>query len=153
MGFLRGSPHAYPVTLSALIVLYVSVEALGGSAALGILAFAIVVGNAPSIVNRIGFGPNLPSSSAPACGMSTRISPSSSSRSSVHWLDDRPPWSLVLAGVLLGLFLPSVTLPYGSRRGAQAYRSATNGSSSSHCPGVWRRVSCDHTRLQEFRNR
>lgn len=43
---LHSSEHAYPVTLAALLILYVAIDAAGGSAALGILAFAIVVGNA-----------------------------------------------------------------------------------------------------------
>ncbi len=43
---LHSSEHGYPVTLAALLVLYVGVDAAGGSAALGILAFAIVVGSA-----------------------------------------------------------------------------------------------------------
>jgi cell volume regulation protein A len=46
---LRGSNHAYPVTLAALLALYVVIERAGGSAALGILAFAVVVGNAAAI--------------------------------------------------------------------------------------------------------
>jgi cell volume regulation protein A len=43
---LHSSEHAYPVTLSALLLLYVGIDAAGGSAALGILTFAIVVGSA-----------------------------------------------------------------------------------------------------------
>ena len=43
---LHSSEHAYPVTLAALLILYVAIDAAGGSAALGILAFAVVVGNA-----------------------------------------------------------------------------------------------------------
>jgi cell volume regulation protein A len=52
--FLRGSEHGYPITLAGLLLLYVAVEAAGGSAALGILAFSVVVGNAPMISERIG---------------------------------------------------------------------------------------------------
>jgi len=43
---LHSSEHGYPVTLAALLLLYVGVDSVGGSAALAILAFAIVVGNA-----------------------------------------------------------------------------------------------------------
>lgn len=43
---LHSSEHAYPVTLSALLLLYVGIDGMGGSAALGILAFAVVVGSA-----------------------------------------------------------------------------------------------------------
>lgn len=43
---LHSSEHGYPVTLAALLVLYVGIDAAGGSAALGILVFAVIVGNA-----------------------------------------------------------------------------------------------------------
>ncbi|MCC6897391.1 MAG: cation:proton antiporter [Polyangiaceae bacterium] len=52
--FLQGSDHAYPITLSSLLVLYVAIDHAGGSAALGILAFAVIVGNAKSISARVG---------------------------------------------------------------------------------------------------
>ena len=47
--WLRDSEHVYPITLAALLLLYVVVEGAGGSAALGVLAFAVVVGNAGHI--------------------------------------------------------------------------------------------------------
>lgn len=49
---LKGSEHAYTVTLAALFVLYVIIERAGGSAALGILAFAVLVGNARSFTRE-----------------------------------------------------------------------------------------------------
>lgn len=52
---LAKSDHAYPITLSALLLLYVAMERAGGSAALGILAFAVIVGNARGIGRRLGF--------------------------------------------------------------------------------------------------
>ncbi len=52
--FLRDSEHAYPITLSSLIVLYVVIDHAGGSAALGILTFAVIVGNAKSIGEKLG---------------------------------------------------------------------------------------------------
>jgi cell volume regulation protein A len=51
---LKGSNHAYPVMLSALLALYVVIERWRGSAALGILAFSIVVGNAGAIAKKLG---------------------------------------------------------------------------------------------------
>ena len=47
--WLKGNEHAYPITLSALLLLYVVEESLGGSGALGVLAFAVVLGNAKHI--------------------------------------------------------------------------------------------------------
>ncbi len=52
--FFHGHEHAYPVTLSVLLVLYVVIERMGGSAALGILTVAVILGNAPSLSKRIG---------------------------------------------------------------------------------------------------
>ncbi|MDP6945211.1 MAG: cation:proton antiporter, partial [Myxococcota bacterium] len=113
MRLLRGSPHAYPVTLSALIVLYVSVEAMGGSAALGILAFAIVVGNARAIVAKVGFLSDSPVD----LGDSVR-----DVHSNIAFIIKSlffcfiglmigPPWGMVAAGVLLGLMLLAVRVP------------------------------------------
>lgn len=51
---LSRSEHAYPLTLGALIVLYVIVDGLGGSAALAILTTAIMLGNARYFSRRIG---------------------------------------------------------------------------------------------------
>ena len=51
--WLKDNEHAYPITLSALLVLYVVVEEVGGSGALGVLAFAVVVGNAAHIGQRV----------------------------------------------------------------------------------------------------
>lgn len=47
--WLKDNEHAYPITLSALLLLYVVVEEVGGSGALGVLSFAVVVGNAGHI--------------------------------------------------------------------------------------------------------
>ncbi len=46
---LAGRSHAYTFTLSALFLLYVMVEGFNGNAAMGILVFAIVIGNAKNI--------------------------------------------------------------------------------------------------------
>jgi cell volume regulation protein A len=52
--FLHSNEHAYPLTLSALLILYVVIDNAGGSAALGILTVAIMLGNAPKLANVIG---------------------------------------------------------------------------------------------------
>ena len=51
--WLKDNEHAYPITLSALLLLYVIVEEVGGSGALGVLSFAVVVGNASHIGRRV----------------------------------------------------------------------------------------------------
>ncbi|HEY3859571.1 MAG TPA: cation:proton antiporter [Gammaproteobacteria bacterium] len=45
LSWLKENEHAYPITLSALLLLYVLVDAVGGSGALGVLTFAVMVGN------------------------------------------------------------------------------------------------------------
>ncbi len=51
---LKRSAYAYPALLGALLILYVVVGELGGSAALAILAVAVLVGNAQSIGSAFG---------------------------------------------------------------------------------------------------
>jgi cell volume regulation protein A len=51
---LNSSEHNYSVTISALLILYVVIDRAGGSAALGILTFAVVVGNGGSLSRLIG---------------------------------------------------------------------------------------------------
>lgn len=51
---LRKSQYAYPLVLGTLMVLYAMVTELGGSAALAILAAAVMVGNAPVLSRAIG---------------------------------------------------------------------------------------------------
>jgi Na+:H+ antiporter len=50
----QGSDHEYPVTLGALLVIYVVIGAAGGSAALGILTAAVIMGNAAGISTKLG---------------------------------------------------------------------------------------------------
>lgn len=50
---LHSSVYAYPVTLAVLIVLSVAVGRAGGAAPLGVLAVAIVLGNAPAIARGL----------------------------------------------------------------------------------------------------
>jgi cell volume regulation protein A len=52
--FLHSNEHAYPLTLSALLILYVVIDNAGGSATLGILTVAIMLGNAPLLADFMG---------------------------------------------------------------------------------------------------
>lgn len=52
---LRRSAHGFPLTLSALLILYVVVDRSGGSPALAVLTFAVLVGNAEWILARAGY--------------------------------------------------------------------------------------------------
>lgn len=51
---LRKSAYAYPLILGGLLVLYVVIDELGGSAALGILTAAVILGNAATLSKAIG---------------------------------------------------------------------------------------------------
>jgi cell volume regulation protein A len=54
LGRLKHSAYAYPLMLGGLLSLYVLVSELGGSAALAILAVAVMVGNAPALSKVVG---------------------------------------------------------------------------------------------------
>jgi Na+:H+ antiporter len=51
---LSVSAYGYPLTLAALMLLYVGTDLLGGSAALAILSMAVIVGNAPALSQGMG---------------------------------------------------------------------------------------------------
>lgn len=51
---LKKSHYGYPSMLGALLVLYVIVQELGGSAALAILTAAVIAGNAPQLSHVVG---------------------------------------------------------------------------------------------------
>lgn len=102
---LRASEHAFPITLSALLLLYVLVDQVGGSAALGILAFAIVVGNADLIGRRLGFGDTL-SLSTDVRGFNRQVTfIIKSFFFTFMGAMLGPPWSMVVLGAILGLIL------------------------------------------------
>jgi cell volume regulation protein A len=113
--FMKDSDHAYPITLSALLVVYVLIDHAGGSAALGILTVAIILGNAPSLSRAVGL--------AHPVELDTEVR--GFHRQMVFIVKSfffvfigamlGPPWSLILIGVLLGFALlivraPAVTL-------------------------------------------
>jgi cell volume regulation protein A len=113
--FMKDSEHAYPITLSALLVVYVLIDHAGGSAALGILTVAIILGNAPSLSRIVGL--------AQPVELDTEVR--GFHRQMVFIVKSfffvfigamlGPPWSLILLGVLIGVALlivraPAVTL-------------------------------------------
>ncbi len=111
--WLRARGHAYPITLSALLVLYVFVQQVGGSAALGILAFAVIVGNAGVICSRVG----MESESELDLGADVR-----GVHGQIAFIIKSffftfigamlgPPWGLMALGVLLGVVLLLARVP------------------------------------------
>lgn len=115
MARMRGNPHAYPVTLAALLFLYVIVKQSGGSAAMGILAFAVVVGNADTLMGMVGFksaddGPV--ELDADLRTVHTQISfIIKSFFFTFIGLKLTPPWSFLLAGVVVGVCLLVARVP------------------------------------------
>lgn len=112
--FLKGSQHAYPVTLAALLGLYVVVSYLGGNAAIGILAFSIMVGNADSLMQKAGFtmGPN-------PLKIDESVQVTNQQVSFIIktffftfiGINLGPPWSLLFFGIVVGVSLFAVRLP------------------------------------------
>lgn len=109
--FLHSSEHSYPVTLAALLVLYVIINGAGGSAALGILTFAVVLGNAEALGRYIGLVHRA------ELGVSVR----GFHRQMTFMVKSfffvfigamlGPPWSLILAGIVLGAVLLLARIP------------------------------------------
>ncbi|MDH4258663.1 MAG: cation:proton antiporter [Gammaproteobacteria bacterium] len=117
---LRDAEHAYPVTLAGLLLLYVGVEYLGASAAMGILTFAVIVGNARLFSRRLGMVTDID------LGMGVRGFHSQMAfivKSFFFVMIGAlltPPWPLVALGVLLAAVLYAARVP--------AVRAATLGS-------------------------
>ena len=108
---LKNSQHAYPLILGTLLLLYVAIEYLGGSAALGIFVVAVVVGNAPALSEAVGLAKStrLSYGVTDAHGQITFIVKSFFFTFIGAMLG--PPWGLVLVGAGLGLVLLAVRVP------------------------------------------
>ncbi|MDR0965695.1 MAG: cation:proton antiporter [Myxococcales bacterium] len=103
--------HAYPLTLGALILLYVLVDALDGSAALAILTTAVILGNARAFSRKIGLAQDayLDHSIKDVHGQIAFFIKSFFFTFIGAMLG--APWGLVLVGVLFGFVLLAVRIP------------------------------------------
>jgi cell volume regulation protein A len=109
--FLHAHEHAYPVTLSALLILYVVIERAGGSAALGILTVAVILGNAPVLSKKIGLAEPVELDTS-VRGFHRQMAFIIKSFFFVFiGAMLRPPWSLILLGVIFGAVLFASRLP------------------------------------------
>jgi len=108
---LRKSAYAYPLTLGGLMVLYVLVDELGGSAALAILTAAVMIGNAPTLSKAIGLAKTarLGSNVRGVHGEMTFIIKSFFFCFIGAMLG--PPWGMLAFGVFIGLVLFAARLP------------------------------------------
>ena len=111
---LSGSTHAYPITLAALLFLYVVVSSVGGNAAMAILTFSVVVGNAEALMKMVGFslGDKPLQLDDTIITVHTQIAFIIKSFFFTYiGLMLAPPWSLLLLGVVVGLTLFGARLP------------------------------------------
>lgn len=108
---LHSNEHAYPVTLSALLVLYVVIDSAQGSAALGILTVAIMLGNAPLLGRFIGLRDEVQLDTG-VRGFHRQMAFMVKSFFFVFiGAMLAPPWSLLGLGALLGLLLLLSRIP------------------------------------------
>ena len=97
--------HAYPLILGTLLLLFVTVDWLGGSAALAILTAAVIVGNAPALAKVVGLsrGSRLSRGVESTHDQITFIVKSFFFTFIGAMLG--PPWHLVVIGVVMGFLL------------------------------------------------
>jgi len=108
---LHKSEHGYIFTLSALLCLYVVVSHTGGSAALAILAFAIVLGNARDIMKALHFSEDV-SLGEDVQGVHHNIAfIVKSFFFTFIGLMLGPPWPVLALGVLIGIALYAARIP------------------------------------------
>lgn len=111
LGLLRQSDHGFVLTLSALLIVYVMADRAGGSAALAVLTFAVIVGNAAWILGRFGlrFDFDLEPDGRDFHGHLVFIVKAFFFTFIGAMLG--PPWGLAVLGLVLGLVLLPVRLP------------------------------------------
>ena len=108
---LRSSEHAYPVTLAALMILYVVIDNAGGSAALGILTVAVMLGNAKILGQVIGLKKSIQLGSA-LRGFHSQMAFFVKSFFFVFiGAMLGPPWKHILLGILMGALLYIARIP------------------------------------------
>jgi cell volume regulation protein A len=108
---LRQHEQAYPITLSALLLLYVLVESVGGSAALAVLAFALMVGNAEHLGRYINISARLELNNDLRGFHSQMVFIVKSFFFTFIGAMLGPPWELVAVGALLGAMLLLLRFP------------------------------------------
>lgn len=120
---LANAQHAYPVTLAALLTLYVVIDKAGGSAALGILTVAIILGNARFLGKALGLREEV-ELNMHVRGFHGQLTFMVKSLFFVFiGAMLGPPWGGVVLGILMGVTLLLVRIP--------AVRLATMGSGLS----------------------
>lgn len=108
---VKKSAYAYPLTLGYLLLLYVIIDELEGSAALGILTVAVMLGNAPALSKAVGLAKTarLGSMVEATHDQITFIVKSFFFVFIGAMLS--PPWDLIFVGVGLGVLLLLARVP------------------------------------------
>lgn len=111
---LAGSPYAYPVTLTALLFLYVIADRTGGNPAMCVLTFSVIVGNADALMKRLGFklGDQPLQLDDDVVTVHTQAAFIIKSFFFTYiGLMLAPPWSLLFLGVVVGALLLATRIP------------------------------------------
>jgi len=104
--------HAYPITLSVLLLLYVGVGQLDGSAAVGVIAFAVVVGNRGPIESTATLAPGHRSPGETMRGVHGQVAfIVKSFFFTFIGAMLQTPWASIVLGVVLGFVLLLVRWP------------------------------------------
>ncbi|MFO7564200.1 MAG: cation:proton antiporter [Enhygromyxa sp.] len=111
---LSGSQHSYPITLAALLFLTVMVGSVGGNAAMAVLTFSVVVGNADALMKMVGFqlGDKPLKLDDTVVTVHTQVAFIIKSFFFTYiGLMLAPPWSLLLLGIVVGFTLFGSRIP------------------------------------------
>ncbi len=124
---LKSSTYGYPLMLCALLVLFVIVDEMDGSAALAILTAAVIVGNAPQLSRVVGLAKTarIGRSMGDVHRQITFIVKSFFFTFIGAMLS--PPWGQIALGLLIGLLLLASRIPavFGALAGGGFSRPAT----------------------------
>lgn len=111
---LSGNPYAYPVTLAALMFIYVTVDSVGGNPAMAVLVFSVIVGNADALMRMIGFSLGDKPLELDDTVVTVHTQAAFFIKSfffTYIGLMLSPPWSLLILGFLVGLSLFVTRIP------------------------------------------
>jgi cell volume regulation protein A len=111
LGLLRQNAHAFALTLSVLLILYVLVDRTGGSAALAVLTFAILSGNAAWVGRRLRLAMDLEPEQDGRDFHGSLVFIVKSFFFTFIGAMLGPPWGFAVLGVLVGLLLLPSRLP------------------------------------------
>ncbi len=112
--FLAGNVYGYPITFAAMLFLYALVDNFGGSSAMAVLTFAVMVGNAEPLMKLVGFSlgdkPLALDDSIVTVHTQANFIVKAFFFSYIGLLL-APPWWLLLVGALIGLALLVARIP------------------------------------------